>query len=107
MNTPNAKKMEAFFAGHDLPFTPHVYDLSGKGYRLVGGRVQYLREQRTEWVVYRGSNNRALVCQMYVGKISELPRGSVEREYRGKKFYVYQVKGITMVFWRIARSFAC
>jgi anti-sigma factor RsiW len=100
LNTPNVKKLEAFFADHGLPFTPHVYDLSAKDYQLVGGRVQYLRQQRTEWVVYRGPNNQALVCQMYVGNVSKLPVGSVEREHRGKKFHVYQVKGVTMVFWQ-------
>ena len=100
LNTPDTKRMEAFFARRDLPFAPHVYDLRPRNYRLVGGRVQYLREQRTEWVVYHGPNNRALVCQMYVGKVAELPRGSVEREHGGKKFYVYQVNGVTMVFWQ-------
>jgi anti-sigma factor RsiW len=98
--TPDVKELEEFFAEHGLPFTPHVYDLSAKNYRLVGGRVQYLRGQRTEWVVYRGPNNQALVCQMYVGKVSELPGGSVERGHRGKKFQIYQVKGVTMVFWQ-------
>jgi anti-sigma factor RsiW len=100
LNTPDAKKMEAFFARHGLPFTPHVYDLSAKDYRLVGGRVQYLQGRRTEWVVYGGPNNEALVCQMYVGNVSELPVGSVQREHRGKKFQMYQVKGVTMVFWQ-------
>jgi anti-sigma factor RsiW len=99
-NTADAKKLEAFFADNGLPFTPHVYDLDAKDYRLVGGRVQYLRGQRTEWVAYRGPNNQALVCQMYVGDISELPVGSAEREHRGKKFHVYQAKGVTMVFWQ-------
>ena len=73
---------------------------TGSKPRLVGGRVQYLRGQGTEWVVYSGPNNQALVCQMYVGKVSELPVGSAEREHRGKKFYVYQVKGVTVVFWQ-------
>ena len=100
MDTRDVKKLESFFATHGLPFTPHVYDLGAKNYRLVGGRVQYLRGQRTEWVVYRGPNNQALVCQMYVGNVSELPVGSVERQHRGKKFHVYQVKGVTMVFWQ-------
>ena len=77
--TPNVKKLEHFFAEHGLPFTPHVYDLSSENYRLVGGRVQYLRGQRTEWVLYRGPNNQAIVCQMYVGNVSELPVGSMER----------------------------
>ena len=100
METPNVKKLETFFAKRGLPFTPHVYDLSAKDYRLVGGRVQYLQRQRTEWVVYRGRNNQALVCQMYVGNVSELPVGFVEREHRGKEFHVYEVNGVTMVFWQ-------
>ena len=100
VNTPDVKQMEAFFAAHGLPFKPHVYDLSSKNYRLVGGRVQYLRGQPTEWVVYRGPNNQVLLCQMYVGTVSELPAGAMERENRGKKFHVYQVKGTTMVFWQ-------
>ncbi|MFL6500763.1 MAG: anti-sigma factor family protein [Candidatus Udaeobacter sp.] len=100
LNTPDVKKMEAFFVAHGLPFTPHVYDLSAKNYALVGGRVQYLQSRRTEWVVYRGTNNQALVCQMYVGNVSELPVGAVEREHRGRKFRMYQVSGVTMVFWQ-------
>lgn len=100
LNTPDVKKLEAFFTRQGLPFPPHVYDLSAKNYPLVGGRVQYLKSRRTEWVVYRGPNNQQLVCQMYVGNVSELPAGSVEREHRGKKFRVYQVKGVTMVFWQ-------
>jgi anti-sigma factor RsiW len=56
LNTSDVKKTEGFFTRHGLPFTPHVYDLSAKDYGLVGGRVQYLRGQRTEWVVYRGPN---------------------------------------------------
>jgi anti-sigma factor RsiW len=100
LNTPDVKKMEAFFDAQSLPFTPHVYDLSAKNYPLVGGRVQYLQSLRTEWVAYRGPNNQDLVCQMYVGNVSELPVGSVEREHRGKKFHIYRVKGVTMVFWQ-------
>ena len=99
LDTPNVKKMETFFTGR-VPFAPHVYDLSAKNYPLVGGRVQDLQSRATEWVVYRGPNKQDLVCQMYVGNVSELPRGSVEREHRGKKFYVYNVKGVTMVFWQ-------
>ena len=99
LNTPNVMKMETFFTGR-LPFTPHVYDLGAKNYPLVGGRVQDLQSRQTEWVVYRGPNNQDLVCQMYVGNVSELPTGSVERQHRGKKFYVYDVKGVTMVFWQ-------
>jgi hypothetical protein len=100
LNTADVKKLEAFFVSHGLPFPPHVYDLSAKDYRLVGGRVQYLRRRKTEWVVYRGANNQDLVCQMYVGNVSELPVGSVEREHRGKKFHIYQADGVTMVFWQ-------
>jgi hypothetical protein len=47
-----------------------------------------------------GLGEPGLVCQMYVGNVSELPVGFVEREHRGKKFHVYQLKGVTMVFWQ-------
>ena len=92
--------MEAFFATHGIPFKVQVSDLSKMDYRLVGGRVQHLRNQPAALYVYRGPGNQVLICHMYVGTASELPAGSLERQNRGIKFHVYQVKGTTMVFWQ-------
>ena len=100
LNTGDVKQMEAFYATHGVPFKVHVFDLGKMNYRLVGGRVQYLRGQPAALYVYRGPDNQVLTCHMYIGAASELPGGSVERENRGIKFHVYQVKGVTMVFWQ-------
>jgi anti-sigma factor RsiW len=100
LNTSDVKRMEAFYATHGVPFKVHVFDLGKMNYRLVGGRVQYLRGQRAALYVYNGPNNQVLICHMYIGRASDLPAGSVERRNRGVKFYVYQAKGVTMVFWQ-------
>jgi anti-sigma factor RsiW len=100
LNTGDVKEMEAFFATHGVPFKVHVFDLGKMNYRLVGGRVQYLNGQPAALFVYRGRSNQVLVCHMYLGAVSELPAGSAERENRGIKFHIYQVKGITTVFWQ-------
>ena len=100
LNTDDVKQMEAFFATHGVPFNVQVSDLSKVNYRLAGGRVQYLRGKRAALYVYRGAGNQLLVCHMYIGRASKLPAGSVERENHGIKFHVYQVKGVSMVFWQ-------
>ena len=100
LNTGDVKQMEAFYATHGVPFKVHVFDLRKMNYRLVGGRVQHLRDQPAALYVYHGPGNQVLICHMYLGTASELPAGSVERENRGIKFHVYQVKGVTMVFWQ-------
>lgn len=103
LKTGDVKQMEAFFATHVVSFKTDVYDLGTMNYRLVGGRVQHLRGEPTSLFVYRGPHNRVLICHMYVGTVSELPTGFVEREKRGIKFHVYQVKGVTAVFWQEGR----
>jgi anti-sigma factor RsiW len=100
LNTGDLKEMEAFYATHGVPFKVQVSDLRRVNYRLVGGRVQYLKGRPAALYIYRGPDNQVLICHMYTGKASELPAGSVERENRGIKFHIYQVKGITTVFWQ-------
>jgi anti-sigma factor RsiW len=103
LNTGNVKQMEAFFATHGVSFNTRVFDLGMMNYRLVGGRVQYFRGQPAALFVYRGPDHQVLICRMYVGTVSEMPAGYVERENRGIKFRVYQVKDVTMVFWQEGR----
>jgi anti-sigma factor RsiW len=100
LSTDDVKQMEAFYATHGVPFKVHVFDLRRMNYRLVGGRVQHLKGQPAALYVYRGPGNQVLICHMYLGAVSELPAGSLERENRGIKFHIYQVKGVTTVFWQ-------
>ena len=37
---------------------------------------------------------------MYLGQVSELPKGAKFRENNGIKFYTYQARGVTAVFWQ-------
>ena len=98
LSTGDVKQMETYFAGHGAPFK--VYDLGMMNYQLAGGRVQQLGRAPRVFFVYRGPANQQLVCQMYIGQVSELPKGATPRENNGIKFYTYQTKGVTAVFWQ-------
>jgi hypothetical protein len=37
---------------------------------------------------------------MYAGTVAALPAGAVERENKGIRFYIYEKKDLTMVFWQ-------
>ena len=100
LSTGDVKQMEAFFAGHGVPFNTRVFDLGMMNYQLVGGRVQRPGRQPRALFVYRGLTNQQLVCQMYAGQVGQLPKGATLRENKGIKFYTYQTKGVTAVFWQ-------
>ncbi|MGH9847469.1 MAG: hypothetical protein ACREEM_52925, partial [Blastocatellia bacterium] len=68
---------------------------------LVGGRVHQLTNRQSALFVYRGKDNRILICQMYPGQVTELPSsGASLRENKGTRFYIYRVNGLTVVFWQ-------
>jgi len=69
-------------------------------YQLVGGRVQQPGARPRALFVYRGPANQKLVCQMYAGKVGELPKGATLRENKGIWFHIYQKAGLTAVFWQ-------
>ena len=99
LETPDVKKMEAFFAEGAVGFPARVFDLGMMRYRLLGGRVHALAGQRTALFVYRGENGQTVVCQMYL-RGPALPDGAVTRQHEGIAFSVYQREGVTVVFWR-------
>lgn len=94
------KAVEAYFAENGVAFPTHVYDLGMMNYRLAGGRVNRLGERSSALFAYRGAGDTALVCQMYEGKVTELPATDDVRERNGFRFYVYRSENITMVFWQ-------
>src|SRR2546427_8170509 len=49
---------------------------------------------------YRGPEGRDLVCQMYEGRLEELPRSDDVREHNGITFQVYRAGRLTVVFWQ-------
>jgi hypothetical protein len=68
-------------------------------YRLVGGRVHTMRGRPSALFVYRGKENKILVCQMFESSTRDLPGGAEARENGGIPFSVYRRDGRTIVFW--------
>jgi len=97
--TGDVKAMEAFFAGHGVPFKTRVFDLGMMNYQLVGGRVQREGGKPRALFVYRAPGNKKLVCEMYEGRVETLPKGPTFRQNKGIAFYVYETGGMTAVFW--------
>lgn len=100
LNTGDVKAMESFFIRRGLLFNTRVFDLGMMKYQLVGGRVQSPGSHPRALFVYSGPGERKLVCQMYEGKVDELPKGASLREHNGIQFHAYHKEGLTAVFWQ-------
>ena len=98
--TDDVKQMEEFFTAYGVPFTPRVFDLGMMQYRLVGGRVHRLNGHSSALFIYRGANGEELLCQMFPGKVANLPAGAERRENKGIEFFIYRKNGTTTVFWQ-------
>ena len=97
--TTDVKQMESYFANHGVAFQTRVFDLGMMKYQLVGGRVDRTRPQPAALFVYRGADDRALVCEMFAGKMSALPPAGEAREHNGFHFQIYREGDRTAVFW--------
>jgi anti-sigma factor RsiW len=100
LKTSEPRRLEEFFAGRAIGFETHVYDLAMMKFDVVGGRVQDLGGRPTAFFVYQGPGGKILICDMFRGTITELPRGAAIRRHNRIDFHVYQREGLTMVFWR-------
>ena len=99
-STGDVKKMEGYFAERGLKFNTRVFDLGMMNYRLEGGRIAPSQRQPRAQFVYRGPANQSLLCQMFVGRVADLPAGATVRENKGIQFHVYETNGLTAVFWQ-------
>lgn len=100
MLSADSKAVEAYFVQNGAAFRTRVLDLGMMQYRLEGGRVHRLRGRTSALFAYRGPGNVALVCQMYEGRVSELPPTADVREHGGIIFHVYRSTNLTLVFWQ-------
>lgn len=96
------KAVEAYFAQNGVDFPTHVYDLGMMRYQLAGGRVHRLDGRISALFAYRGlpSGDTSLVCQMYEGRVGDLPPTDDVRDHDGIRFYVYRSENVTVVFWQ-------
>ena len=97
--TADVKEMESYFAAHGVAFRTRVFDLGMMKYQLVGGRVDRARTQPAALFVYRGADGRILVCEMFAGKMADLPATAEVREHNGFRFQIYRKGDRTAVFW--------
>lgn len=100
LHTSDGAAVERFFVAGGAPFAMRVFDLGMMRYQLVGGRVHRLRGLPSALFVYRGPDGRDLVCQMYEGRLADLPLSDDLREHNGITFRVYRAGPITLVFWQ-------
>jgi anti-sigma factor RsiW len=100
METADTRKMEAFFAANGIAFRTRVFDLGMMKYRLVGGRVHRLAGRPSALFVYLGEKQKTLICEMYEGRVEDLPAPAEKREHRGFTFFVYRHGAKTSVFWQ-------
>jgi anti-sigma factor RsiW len=99
LRTADARDLEAYFARAGLPFRARVLDLAMMKYRLVGGKVHRVGGRPSALMVYQREDGHVLLCEMYLGSLSELPAGGQPHEHDGIQFLAYQREALTLAFW--------
>jgi anti-sigma factor RsiW len=100
LETADPARLEAWLASASLGFPTRVFDLRMMGYELRGGGTDTVAGRRSAVIVYRDvTTGREVICRMLVGGLGDLPSPDGKREHDGIPFRVYQVEGITLVFW--------
>lgn len=94
------KAIEAYFVRGGIEFPSRVFDLGMMQYRLEGGRVHELDGRISALFAYTGPGETTLLCQMYEGRVSELPATEDVRDHGGIRFYVHRSGNLTLVFWQ-------
>jgi hypothetical protein len=100
LRTADTRRLQEFFAASGIQFETRVFDLGMMGYRVVGGRVHALDGRPSALFVYEGEGGRLLLCQMFEGRLSELPPAEAVREHEGIRFHVHHRGRLTLVFWQ-------
>jgi anti-sigma factor RsiW len=100
LRSSDGEAVESLFAAGGIEFRTRVFDLGMMQYQLAGGRIHHLRNRPSVLFAYRGPEGRNLICQMYEGQLTELPRPDEVREHDGITFKVYRAGRLTLVFWQ-------
>lgn len=77
-----------------------VIDLGMMGWTLEGGARRRSGNVPVALYAYRSASGADLVCQMYPGRLAELPPPAAVRHENGFEFRTYTRDGVTLVFWQ-------
>jgi len=100
VRTTEPAAVEAYFRQRGIGFPTRVFDLGMMGYSVVGGTVRGAQARARALFVYRGSDGSELACQMYVGRVSQLPPATEVRQHNGIEFHIYRAGSVTLVYWQ-------
>lgn len=100
VQSANVAEVEAFFRRSGLGIETRVFDLAMMQFIVEGGRAHRLGARPSALFVYRGSDGRRLVCQMFRGRTDELPTPVARRVHDDIEFLVFDEGGVTLVFWQ-------
>jgi anti-sigma factor RsiW len=100
IESADPRVIEAYFARNGVAFPTRVFDLGMMQYHLAGGRVHQLNGRTSALFAYSGPGDTSLICQMYEGRVTELPPVDDVREHNGIAFYVHRSENLTLVFWQ-------
>jgi anti-sigma factor RsiW len=100
LRSSKAEAVESLFVAGGIDSRTRVFDLGGMQYQLVGGSIHRLNDRLSALFAYEGPGGRDLVCQMYQGRMGELPPADEVRQHGGVTFRVYRAGRLTLVFWQ-------
>ncbi|MEE2777853.1 MAG: hypothetical protein VYE73_13950 [Acidobacteriota bacterium] len=96
----SAPEIESWLAQRSLPFHARVIDLGMMSYLLAGAHEHVVGDLRLALMPYTGAGGRTLVCQMYAGRLEDLPASDEVRETDDFTFHIYHHDGVTLAFWQ-------
>src|SRR5256712_7146839 len=100
LRSSDGTAVERLYVRGGIDFRTRGFDLWIMQYRLGGGWIHRPVGRPSALFAYRGPEGRDLVCQMYEGRLAELPRSDDVREHNGITFQVYRAGRLTLVFWQ-------
>lgn len=100
LKTNDAAALERYFA--DAPAGPRVrvIDLGMMGIPLEGGVRHVFGGHPSALYAYRTASGARLVCQMYEGRLEDLPPPETALDNKGFHFQIYTRGAVTVVFWQ-------
>ncbi len=103
LRTSQPAELERFLAAsaneRSLPRV-RVIDLAMMQFTLEGGGPHTLAGRNSALFAYRGPAGERLLCQMFQGRLDELPPTTDLRRQGAFTFAVFDRDGITLVFWQ-------